>query len=178
MPGDLHHVPQKPVDAVAHLHPGLVGLQVDVAGLLGQGLLQDEVHQAHPRGIPQVFLGRFFLFRLLILVILKELLGAEGNIPGPLVGFQNLLFRGHQGLDDPPREALQIVDHVDIQRIGHGHKQDPILDIHGQHMPGGDHLGRDQIHNLRRKIAPGQIHPLDHEMLAEGIGHLAGGDEI
>ena len=125
-----------PVDAVAKAELALARLDVDVAGALFDGLMDDEVDQPNDRG----FLGRFLeaiqtehlvlpVSRRTPLPRLSHLIRLADRVFEPAVPIEGgdgrfqIGFRRHDGVDFTAGQAAEVVHGGEIQGIHAGNRQ-------------------------------------------------------
>jgi len=148
-PGDLHDLPQHPVDPVAHDQPPLDRLDVDVAGPAGNAVGQQGVHQLDDRTLRGFGGGK----RDLVLALLRDL----GHLGGV-----------HHAIQQPGHHILRPIDLVELlPDLPRGGQEHPHLQAGGkrQHLVGVhvEGIGRRHFNEGigdsqgQRLIAPGQI---------------------
>jgi hypothetical protein len=129
----LHLLHQHAVDAVADAELLLVGLDVDVARALLDRVEEDGVDEADDRRALGLLLqlhevdvvtidGEIDLFLGELREHVVVVRGAAGVV-GALDRGDDPGLRGHDRLDVEAREELDVVDGVEVRRIGHGHDE-------------------------------------------------------
>ena len=183
------YVAQQAVDAHAYGEFRLARLHVDVAGALGDGALDDGVHQADGRG--------------LVGALLAHLVGGEGAVHGDgglagggglalhfldglgralvavehLYGALNRGGHGHHGHHLAPGGLADLLNGVEVQRVAHGDVKLVAVQPHGHHLVLlGDVLGH-HLDQLGRYVHLAQVDELDAQLHLQRLDQLALGDD-
>jgi hypothetical protein len=150
---------------------------VDVAGALADRVHQDEVHQLDDRRV----LGRLEVDLLLLLlgdvhllVGLAEDLVERGALLRVVAidGLADARLRGHHRLDVVPGRELEVVDRIDVRRVGHRHDQRLARAIHRDDQVLLRNLLLHQLDDLRVDLEVLQVDRRDAVLLAEEVGEL------
>ena len=156
------------VDAQAHHGALALGLDVDVAGTLLKGVLEEQVHGAHHVLVGAVeLLVAAHVDKLLevpdverrgahLLGLLQRTLEGEDLVDG----FQDLGAQAEQGLDRVAGGVLDVVNRRAIVRVHHGDVQPPSLEAHRNH----EVLERERLRDDRRELPGIELQGIDaHE---------------
>ena len=186
LPGYRDDGPQRAVDAHADGHAALSGLQVDVAGPLGTGPVDDGVYQADGRGGIRLVLVHRQALRLgggAVLAAQQVPAHVLYGLHGPLVAVQILhrpLQRGGCGnhRDDPAAgHCLDLLHRHKVQRVGHGQLHvGPVGSDGDHHMLFRNALWQDLRH-LRRDRAGVQVYKLHAKLIHQGVDQLLFGNK-
>jgi hypothetical protein len=175
----VHHA----VDAVANPHGLLVALDVDVAGLLLDGLQQDPVAEAHDG---RVFAGALELEHVALLFfgvddvdvlgpeVAEERVDVEGLLrEQPLDRLEQRGLARDDGLDVVASERADVVDRVEVRRVRHRDDERVARARNRQDAIALAHLLRDELHDLDLELHRVQVHRRDAVLLREKVRDLA-----
>jgi len=175
VPGRGHDVVEDPVDAVADPHPALLGLDVDVAGALADGLEDDLVDEADDRRLVHQ-LAEAVEAHLLVggpdpdlpdhgLQVLVE---GRVLVQGPLE-----VVQGDDGRHDlVAGVAAHVIQGQDVEGVHHAERELPVGEPEGDDLVAPRHvLGEDQ-HRLLVREDLGEVQVLQPQLAGHRAGHL------
>jgi len=148
--GARHHA----VDPEAHLEVAAVGLEVDVRRAALGGLGDDGVHELDDGGVLGGLVQVDDLGRALLRILGHRLLDAVLEAVEAAHERLNVLGRGDRRANLEAGEHRDVVDGVDVRRVGHGHEQRVLVDE--GHGHGVVALGRQGGHEVRRRHVDGE----------------------
>src|SRR5690606_19929380 len=121
---------EHPVDAQAQAQHLVVRLDVDVRGLHLHRVLEQRLQQAHHRGI-LVVLAEAAEVEVGFLQALVQLAGQRGDLAAAPVdavqGGQQVGLQHHRRMHAPAQQALDLVQGVEVERIGHAQQHALVL---------------------------------------------------
>ena len=188
-PSDGQYVAQEAVDAHAHREFALPGLHVNVAGALGDGALDDGVHQADGGGLADGILahlvsgeggvhrgGAFAAdggFALHFLDGLGRALVAVEHLYGAL----HCRGHGHHGHDLSAGGLADFLDGVEVERVAHGEVELVLLHGHGYDLVLLGDILRHDGGQLRRDIDFAEVYVFDAQLHLQGFDQLILGND-
>jgi hypothetical protein len=183
----VHLIVQHAIDAVADADLLFVRLEVDVRCALLDRAQQDRVAQANDRRVFgelleidavafEVFLGELDLF--LVEALHDLVVGDLGFLRViALDGFRDGGFGRDDRLDVVAGREFDVVDGVQVRRIGHRHDERAAGPRHRDDLVALAHLLGDELQHLDVDLVLFQIDGLNLVLLAQEIGDLLVRDE-
>ena len=187
--GDRHDIAHQAVDPHADLQLILPGLQMDIAGALGDGTLDDGVHQ--PDGgsvadgvVPQLIgdesgVGNAHIlgcggFPLHLLNGLGGAFVAVKHLDGALHGGG----RRHHGHDLLADSLANFLDRIEVHGVAHGQIKLILHRAHGNDLILLRNILRQSLCQLRGDIDLRQVHKFDAQLHLQGFDELFLRDDI
>ena len=172
------------VDPVLDLHFSFKGFDVNVAGPRLDGFEDDQVHQVHERGLTSQFVqlrGREFAIARFFVGSLfgrREVVEHPGHIAA--VELQHGLLKldrvGEVALHQTARNQPQILHHLGLERIGHGHRQPAVFPPQRQDVVLAHQFGRHETGDLAANRYRREVDPFDPGLDGKRLIQLRGRD--
>ena len=127
-----HHLLHRAVDPVADAEVFLLWFDMNVAGSILECLREDEIDQPDDRGIvdPLRLFGRRRRGSLLLLDVAEHCLGCRSHAIRPPDTRFDFRFDCHHRFDRPAGGNADVIDRIDIERVGH--RDDQVVAVQHQ----------------------------------------------
>ena len=132
MLGRCIHIVEDPVHPFTDLDHILVGLDVDITGIVAYSLGQHQVDQLDNRGVARIVkqVGRLLdlgddRLRIFNIHILHDLVGMilAGHVIGGINGLEDFFLGSQQGPDSHPiQNPLQVINLLKVKRVGNSYE--------------------------------------------------------
>ena len=175
-----HLLEEHAVDAEADAELLLVGLDVDVARPLLDRVQEDHVHEPHDRRVLARLLEleevHVLLFAgevdLLLVEAGHHLVVRGAGVVVLLDGRDDRRLARDDRLDVVAREELEVVDGVQVRRVGHRHDERVAGARDGDDAVLLALLLRDELHDVGVDLVLGEVDRRDAVLLREEVGDL------